>query len=179
MKINTKEFHLFKIKNEDICTYLLVKNIFPDPRSIKENVFAKIIDLSQKQLLLLVHHYIECILKKPDADFVEIGIMEGPAIGDRLYNNEIAEFIELKVLRGKENWCVFGTADSDEDFIRDYEEDIEENGSNYNKVVENYKTYYMPSNLFTNVYNIDEHFSLCTRYDYINKKWVSPESKKL
>lgn len=167
----TEEFHLFEFKEEKQTSYLLVKNIFPDPRSIKENIYEALTKLVSEQLDLLVQYYLKnTIVKK--CSYQEIGTMEGLPIGDDLYQNKINEALDIKLIRGERNYCVFGTANSKAAFLNEYKEDIDTYGEGYANLVEEYNVYYMPITEFTNLSDISNHFSWCTTYDYENQKWI-------
>lgn len=117
------EYHLFELKEGNYRSYLLVKNTFPDPRSIKENIYEALTKLVSEQLNLLVQYYLNNILVKK-CSFEEIGYMEDLPIGDDLYLNKVIESLDIKLIRGKGNYCIFGTANSDHDFLNEYNEDI-------------------------------------------------------
>jgi hypothetical protein len=168
-----EEFHLFEleVKQEYYKSYLLVKNIFPDPKSIKEDIYEELRDFALEQLNVLVQYYINNVLMKK-CSHKEIGKMEVFPIGDELHENKIEESLDIKVLRSENNYCIFGTGKSKIDFLNEYNEDIEEYGDQYSKNVEEYNVYYMPSIEFLNISDIFDHFSWCTKYDYENQKWI-------
>ena len=90
----------------------------------------------------------------------------------------ITRFIKnilIRLVRGKNNWCVIGTSVSDEAFLSEYIENQDEYGNDYSDIVETYVVDYMPSEIYSDISDLDKEFSWCTRYDFEERCWVSPE----
>jgi len=164
-------FHLYEVSVEGSTHYFLIKNSYPDPRSIKENIYIKIEEKAEEQLSALRTHYLDKILNQNGVER-EIARMEVLPIGDELFKLEVQLDLPIKVLRGNDNWCIIGTSESDNSFLEEYRENIDDYGEYYSNTIENYNVTSMPSQLFNRIYDIDSKFSKYTRYDYERKQWV-------
>ena len=165
-------FHLYELGAGSKVNHLLIKNSYPDPRSIRENVFSEINHYAKEQLEILKKHFAEYFNDNVEVG-KEIGRMEVYPIGEELYKDTILNALRIKYIAYKETpWCILGTAKSKEDFLREYDEGIEEYGEGYSRNVNEFSAFFMPSSCFKNIINMGVSFKNYSRWDYEDDKWV-------
>lgn len=176
--------HLLKISfpgDRDI--YLVLRNTFTHSKSIKENGYFEVCQLAEVQLHLITKHYVETVLNEPFWCVNEIAVMLEPPYGDMLYSDAVIENLEVLVLRDKNGKPVISGGMEKTEFVEVFIRDGDELDGDFsdsreeirNFPIESYVANYIPTKLYRDVFDMNIYFNRYSRYDYDNKKWISPK----
>ncbi len=168
---NRSEFILYSVGQ----TYLMLRNTYPDPMSFKDNVAQEIWAAADTQRERLVEFYKEQVLGQTSLATKETGRAEmlDAIFGDEFFSSEVIDSLTIHAIQHVGNWWIFGSGTDSAEFKSMVLEDEELHDVSPLSVVTTYEAYFLPSELFPHVFDINKLFRGYTRWDYDTSEWVT------
>ena len=172
------EYYLYEITYKNNINYVLIENIYTDPRSIYENCFNIINESAKKQIDNIIQYYTTKILQI-NAPFTikKLEYTTSLPFGEEIYTNKIINNLEIMIFKHESIDCFIGTG-AKIDFIEDCKEQINDlfdmDTEVENFSINKYNVCFIPCLKVISIEEIDSVCNKYKRYDYEIEEWILP-----